>query len=179
MRIDGKTYKNIKERAHQIHQARHRRDERRNDVRSSENCLLGLLGEVIAWKQSGIGKVDFKIYPDGHEKRNFDGDLMKYVHVKTCRLALHGTVYDSWLIDKKDPLYTHPDPWDIIILCYAEVYEDHGKGTSIGFVLAHEVQHVIKPSQKIPHKVALYRKDIKDYIKPIKDIAPYGEIPFE
>lgn len=171
MRITGKTFQKIRNRAKKIHEARASRDQRRNDERGPYQCIVGLMGEVMAWKASGVGSIDLEIYEDGHQERNFDGDLAPYVHVKTCNLRFKGnSAYDSWIVDMKDPLCTNPAPEDKIILVYADSYNDYAIGEVAGFVNAVDVKDIWKPTKKIPHKVAIYIDDIKGMIHPIENI---------
>lgn len=181
MKIKGITYKKIRKRSNDIHGARASRDARRNDngSRRLEQALVGKIGEVVAWKLTGIGEVDFDIYEDGNKHVDFEYDLAKYVHVKTCNSRFKDSPFDSWTVDKRDPMCCDPDPWEIVILCYASVHSDYAEGDAIGFVVAKDVVDLWKPTKKIPHKVAIYKDDIEDLIKPIEDAATYADIKFD
>lgn len=129
------------------------------------------MGEVMAWKSSGVGSVDLEIYEDGHQMRNFDGDLAPHIHVKTCNLRFKGNpIYDSWTVDRKDPLCMCPTSEDKIILVYADSFDVYAEGEVVGFVNAVDIKDKWKPTKKIPHKVAIYLEDIKDLILPIENI---------
>lgn len=146
-----------------VHKKRKFRDAKNNDSgkRRIKNEITGKIGEFAAWAIYGGTKPDFNLYENG--KVNFDGDLGPGKHVKTCHIKYRGRDIDSWTADKKDPIVFDPTDDDMIILVYADE-----KGTAYieGHVKASDVKKFWKPTRNIPHKVAIYRDDIEEFIQP-------------
>lgn len=147
-----------------VHKKRSTRDTKRNDVSPNRlnNEIIGKIGECAAWKATKIGKLDFSYRETNTFK--YDGDLDENTHVKTCHIKYKDSQFDSWTVDKKDPVCVSPKDNDIIILVYAN---EEGYSEIIGFVNAKEIQPYWKPTKLIPHKLAIYKNDIIHMVKNI------------
>lgn len=161
------------------------RDMQRNDVGKHRiiNGLIGKLGEVGAAKCFG-GVVDFRVWKTGARGLDqFEPDLAlnegaHRFHVKTCHMkhtqrtpkGVFPKTTASWTIDENDPMMTHPDKQDIIILMFAS---DEGSVCYLGWVHATHMQGFWRPclSQALSHKRAVYIRDIWKHIhqQPFKE----------
>ena len=80
---------------HRVSKARKDRDSRNKDSgpHRIERELTGKIGEYLAYKYTGLGKVDFSIHKTG--ECTFAGDLTPTTHVKTCNLKYKGSRCDA------------------------------------------------------------------------------------
>lgn len=161
----------IREFCEKVQVARRKRDSRNKDTGEHRIIreMLGKTGEYAAWKATGLGSVDFQIYPDGTVFENCSGDLGPHWHVKTANTQYRGTRYDGWLVGKGEKIVDTPTIRDILILCYAD---DTGEVDVIGWVRATEVKSFYRRpvSPKLNHKTALYYDDIKHLIYNLEDL---------
>lgn len=162
----------IKTFCNDVHTARSNRDRRNKDEGEHRIVreMVGKIGEYAAWKATGIGQVDFKIYKDREVSKNCDGDLTPYTHVKTCAEEYRGTKYDGWLISLYDRWFDKPQIDDRIILCYAKV---DGWVDVAGWVKATEMKpfYRLPQSRKLTHKLAWYAEDINHLIYDLGELS--------
>ena len=162
----------IKDFAAKVGQARVGRDRANNDQGNHRILreITGKVGEVGARKELGYGAVDFTVYKGTKTLvKNTAFDLAPNIHVKTCNLKYRATKYDGFLVGLSDSIVKAPQKEDKIILVYAD---ESGNYEVVGYVYVSEVAHLYKPpvNTNLLHKIALYTKDIEDYVRPIEEI---------
>lgn len=129
-------------------------------------AVQGKLAEM-AWASYFKADVDFQI----RKKAVFDTDLTNVpqpyhvarMHVKTTVKDFYGNSrYDSWMVERNDPLVTKPDQYDWFLLSY--VLPDFSV-EMYGILGSHEIEW--KETERLPRKLAVYRSDVDHLITKI------------
>lgn len=143
----------------------------RNDGRFNGNhryvqAVKGKLAE-IAWLTLTGGQADFGITPKG----KFDCDITgataypfvgKRLHVKTTGKEGSVAPWDSWMVEKNDPLINDPKKDDMLLLSYTY---DNFCVELFGIlpVTALRIEHW-QPTELIPEKLCIKREHIEKFV---------------
>lgn len=129
-------------------------------------AVKGKLAE-LAWQSVTGGTVNFDITPVGRFDSDITGSTVvpfagKKLHVKTTKKD--GTVapYDSWMVERKDPLITDPQPEDILLLSYTY---DNFTVELFGILPVSALKEAHwQPTEVIPQKLCIKREHIERYL---------------